>query len=682
MRKKLLTILVSVFMIMATFAVNVFADEPANIEQLFNTYAPNFPKEIDSTVPDKAWISSNNICYISQDYSLCFDSGSGYSSLPVTEEISRIVDTNNFKCNYFNIIFNIENDKLISIERNYTEESSSLNGIYTAKVTIADILPSNFPASTEDESWCNSKENNDVYIYNDGTYLVFADTPVTNVVLVSSVLTKAEKDPTWSDTTTCRLVYSKDNVIIQFNMTGDYGNELENIVVARCWFEDCEGTYGTYSVTYNANGATSGSAPANQTKTAGVDLTLATNTGNLAKTDYTFAGWNTQADGKGTHYDAGETYETNEALFLYAEWTGASATKTITDILDKAVGGFPTSVDNAWVDPSYDYIAYKSNNLLYIQEKSSISILTFIDVNKNVSKVSDSQYKYHDFTGNYDVLFNLNSNNKLVSIELTGISDYRSVLNGTYEAPKTIANILPEDFPTKKAAGWIKEDGSSDNRIYVDGENLMIGTSSFALNSVVEKDDDNYKYTKSILPITFIMDSNGLEKINFLTMSAPASGDYVPYKYEKEQTESKPQGYTGDLVFKTNGKYTDPSQVVVKVDGTKLNQNTDYTVDQGSIIVTLLGNYIKNLAPKTYTISIGVKDGETELYSEITSEFTITAAPTPTPTPNPDTKPRYKIPNTGVEGMPTNNHSLLKLSSLSLLAIGTYLVIKKKKDND
>ena len=181
MRKKLLTILVSVFMIMATFAVNVFADEPANIEQLFNTYAPNFPKEIDSTVPDKAWISSNNICYISQDNNLCFDSGSGYSSLPVTEEISRIVDTNNFKCNYFNIIFNIENDKLISIERNYTEESSSLNGIYTAKVTIADILPNDFP-TTSASGWV-AQDGSRIYVDVDGDNLISSVTmPLSSVV--------------------------------------------------------------------------------------------------------------------------------------------------------------------------------------------------------------------------------------------------------------------------------------------------------------------------------------------------------------------------------------------------------------------------------------------------------------------------------------------------------------------
>ncbi|TWI65758.1 putative repeat protein (TIGR02543 family) [Desulfobotulus alkaliphilus] len=76
----------------------------------------------------------------------------------------------------------------------------------------------------------------------------------------------------------------------------------------------------TYTVTYNANSATSGTAPDTQTKTHGQDLTLATNSGNLARTGYTFAGWNTKAGGTGTAYGAGAIYTANAPLILYAMW--------------------------------------------------------------------------------------------------------------------------------------------------------------------------------------------------------------------------------------------------------------------------------------------------------------------------------------------------------------------------
>ncbi|MBM3308510.1 MAG: InlB B-repeat-containing protein, partial [Candidatus Eisenbacteria bacterium] len=77
----------------------------------------------------------------------------------------------------------------------------------------------------------------------------------------------------------------------------------------------------TYAVTYNGNGSTGGSAPSSQTKVHDVPLTLRTNTGSLVKTGSTFTGWNTQADGLGTHYDAGGTYTANAAVTMYAEWT-------------------------------------------------------------------------------------------------------------------------------------------------------------------------------------------------------------------------------------------------------------------------------------------------------------------------------------------------------------------------
>ena len=78
-----------------------------------------------------------------------------------------------------------------------------------------------------------------------------------------------------------------------------------------------------YFVTYNANGSTSGSAPAGTYGYAtGATVTALSNTGSLAKTGYAFAGWNTAADGTGTTYRAGSDsfVITNTNLTLYARW--------------------------------------------------------------------------------------------------------------------------------------------------------------------------------------------------------------------------------------------------------------------------------------------------------------------------------------------------------------------------
>jgi fibronectin-binding autotransporter adhesin len=80
-------------------------------------------------------------------------------------------------------------------------------------------------------------------------------------------------------------------------------------------------TGATYAVTYNANSATSGTVPSSQTKNHDVSLALALNSGGLARTGYSFAGWNTLANGQGTSYAEGASYTTNAALTLYAKWT-------------------------------------------------------------------------------------------------------------------------------------------------------------------------------------------------------------------------------------------------------------------------------------------------------------------------------------------------------------------------
>ena len=71
----------------------------------------------------------------------------------------------------------------------------------------------------------------------------------------------------------------------------------------------------TYTVSYNANGGTG--APASQTKTYGVDLTLSSTIPTRAA--YAFKGWAKTSTGA-VAYPAGGTYKENAAVTLYAVW--------------------------------------------------------------------------------------------------------------------------------------------------------------------------------------------------------------------------------------------------------------------------------------------------------------------------------------------------------------------------
>lgn len=72
----------------------------------------------------------------------------------------------------------------------------------------------------------------------------------------------------------------------------------------------------TYSITYNANGGTG--APATQTKTYGVALTLSST--KPTRTNYTFKGWGASATATTVVYSPGDTYKANTAFVMYAIW--------------------------------------------------------------------------------------------------------------------------------------------------------------------------------------------------------------------------------------------------------------------------------------------------------------------------------------------------------------------------
>jgi uncharacterized repeat protein (TIGR02543 family) len=118
-----------------------------------------------------------------------------------------------------------------------------------------------------------------------------------------------------------------------YNSLGQYSNYTHN----PNGFVPCPGTIniisssssptpgpspsGTYTVTYLGNTNTGGSVPAGVTSYAGgSSVTILGNSGTLARTGYQFGGWNTAADGSGTNYVGGDTFNITQNTTLYANW--------------------------------------------------------------------------------------------------------------------------------------------------------------------------------------------------------------------------------------------------------------------------------------------------------------------------------------------------------------------------
>jgi uncharacterized repeat protein (TIGR02543 family) len=85
-------------------------------------------------------------------------------------------------------------------------------------------------------------------------------------------------------------------------------------------------TANQYTVTFNANGGTGTMSPQSANYNTPTALTLNA----FTKTGYSFSGWNTAANGSGTSYADGATYNFTADMTLYAQWTINTYQLTVT----------------------------------------------------------------------------------------------------------------------------------------------------------------------------------------------------------------------------------------------------------------------------------------------------------------------------------------------------------------
>ena len=115
----------------------------------------------------------------------------------------------------------------------------------------------------------------------------------------------------------------------------------------RAFFAFEDATDAVYTISYNANGGSE--APSAQTKDGGIDLTLSSTAPTRAS--YTFAGWNTAADGSGTSYASGATFTGNVDTTLYAQWGGYGAWAE-----ENGIAGAWNATDESGVPNAFRYV--------------------------------------------------------------------------------------------------------------------------------------------------------------------------------------------------------------------------------------------------------------------------------------------------------------------------------------
>ncbi|MBV5323509.1 InlB B-repeat-containing protein, partial [bacterium] len=76
------------------------------------------------------------------------------------------------------------------------------------------------------------------------------------------------------------------------------------------------------AITYYGNANDSGAVPTDGTAyTFHAPVTVLDNSGGLAKSGYTFSGWNMAVDGSGVNYQPGTSFAISADTVLYARWT-------------------------------------------------------------------------------------------------------------------------------------------------------------------------------------------------------------------------------------------------------------------------------------------------------------------------------------------------------------------------
>jgi len=158
-------------------------------------------------------------------------------------------------------------------------------------------------------------------------YNVFTDE---NAAIVASVNSFSSEDIIYMDPDTW--------LGIELSIDGIHPSEAGYVTIAGYEDEPLLAIIGN-TVTYDANGGTGGAVPTDTTDyESGATVTAAGNTGNLTRAGFNFGGWNTSADGSGTHYDAGDTFGITDDVILYAVWV-AIIYHNVTYLASDATGG-------------------------------------------------------------------------------------------------------------------------------------------------------------------------------------------------------------------------------------------------------------------------------------------------------------------------------------------------------
>ena len=295
----------------------------------------------------------------------------------------------------------------------------------------------------------------------------------------------------------------------------------EDIIVYAKWLKK-------YTISFDDNGATSGSVPSDFEGVSGEQLII--EKGNLKKTDFVILGWNTQKDGSGITYVDGEKYIINGDAILYAKWVplltinNASGGMVSADKTNNITIGTTITL-SLTLDPGYTLASLDITGGVKIKTLVNASGYTLI-VNNCDSEITITP----KFSAGLSYLSNINN---------LAVGDV-VLANGKYIAYGNFVNNASSYLNTSAAAGivaYIGETGTAG----ITGKAYMLGLNQE--NSLMWAPPDTFGYNTTFSTSDTAGEDNWLIiKATDEEGSSNASTNYPAFNYANTYSTI---GYTG-----------------------------------------------------------------------------------------------------------------------------------------
>ena len=350
-----------------------------------------------------------------------------------------------------------------------TLESKNSSGYFTFKVGASSYLYAANSANGS-KNYLNSKNDNAVY-------WEISFTANTNVAAIT--------DKTSSCNGRNKMKYNANNNNPIFSCY----SSADNLFVFK----------KAYTVTYDANGGTGTMTDSNSPYFGGSTVTVKSNT--FTRDGYTFTGWNTKANGSGTPYAAGATFDISENTTLYAQWVAAgdyiNSTPSSADI---AVAGDVAefSLSTNLADPSYAIKYYTTaDGDVETSKPSWFGDVEFagnkldIEVNANTGAARTAYIKVYSGETYSDVITISQAAYVAVTSVTLDITSKTLLVNGTV----TLEATVNPDNASYKTVTW--ESSDDDVATVDDGEVTAIAAGT-AIITVKSTDDPTKKATCTI----------------------------------------------------------------------------------------------------------------------------------------------------------------------------------------